>query len=61
MDERAEVDLKLREALAATSSELRDAYRNLSSVQARCTELLMKARDWRARIVELGGEDPGPP
>lgn len=34
---------------------------NLRRVQGRCSELLLKARDWRKKITELGGEDPGPP
>lgn len=34
---------------------------NLTSVQARSTELINKARDWRKRIIALGGDDPGEP
>ncbi len=33
---------------------------NLSSTQERCTVLLEATRAMRLRIVELGGEDPGP-
>lgn len=55
------VDLGIRRTLASVASEnvrLREALRE---VQSRSTELLLKAREWRRKILELGGEDPGPP
>jgi hypothetical protein len=54
-------DQVLRDALAKVTDENRIIYRNLTHVQGRCTELLLKAREWRRKIIELGGEDPGPP
>jgi hypothetical protein len=55
------VDLDLRRALARTSAELVQVYDNLRRTQERCTELALKARDWRKKIIALGGEDPGTP
>lgn len=37
-----------------------EMYDNLTSTQKRCTVLLEATRALRQRIVELGGEDPGP-
>ncbi len=34
---------------------------NLTEIQNRSSELINKARDWRKKIIELGGEDPGSP
>lgn len=34
---------------------------NLASTQGRSTVLINKAREWRKRIIALGGEDPGEP
>jgi hypothetical protein len=35
--------------------------KNLKSTQERSTQLINKAREWRKKIIALGGEDPGEP
>lgn len=42
----------LAEAYTATRVELRQAYANLTAVQARCTELLLEVRELRAARPE---------
>lgn len=54
-------ELGVRDALMGLLVENKLLGENLSSVQARATELINKARDWRKKIVALGGEDPGSP
>lgn len=34
---------------------------SINSVQKRSSELITKARDWRKKIIAMGGEDPGIP
>jgi len=54
-------EIGVRGALLTLLAENKVLGENLSSVQARATELINKARDWRKRLVALGAEDPGPP
>ncbi len=50
-----------RRTLARIAAENVLLHENLSSTQGRCGNLLMAARAMRAKIMELGGKDPGPP
>jgi uncharacterized membrane protein len=53
--------ITLNDFLLRVLEERKALRENMTAVQTRSTELLQKARDWRKKIVELGGEDPGPP
>ncbi len=54
-------DQALKDFIREVLNENQAMARNLTSVQERSTELLLKARAWRKMIVDLGGADPGPP
>jgi hypothetical protein len=53
--------ISLNDFLLKVLEERRALRANMSLTQERSTQLLLKAREWRKKIVELGGEDPGPP
>lgn len=59
LDEPAPINLE-RAVLLRFMRENADMNDNLSSTQDRCTLLLEATRSMRQKIVELGGEDPGP-
>jgi hypothetical protein len=54
-------DLSAEELLRKVLNENVTLNENMRTTSARSSELLEKARSWRKRIIELGGEDPGPP
>lgn len=56
-----ETDTASRRAAAALAAENAQLHEQLSYVLDRCSKLLLQARDFRKRIIELGGEDPGIP
>jgi hypothetical protein len=55
------IGVSLNDFLLRILSEKKALAANLTATQERSSQLLLKARDWRKKIIELGGEDPGPP
>lgn len=54
-------DLTVLQLLEKVLSENKTLQNNIQSTQDRSTILINKARAWRKKIIELGGEDPGEP
>jgi hypothetical protein len=55
------LDDSVKDLLILLLQENKTLNEEMRRVQGRCSELLLKARDWRQRMIGLGGDDPGPP